>query len=137
MPSDRALVFVDNHDNQRGHGPGGNSVLTFWDSRNMVIFRNVVNGQPFSNWWDNGGNQVAFGRGNKGFIVFNNDDWNLDVTLQTGLPAGLYCDVISGQEDGGRCTGSQISVEGDGRARFQISNTAEDPFIAIHVNAKL
>ncbi|MGH0161294.1 UNVERIFIED_CONTAM: hypothetical protein FKN15_040393 [Acipenser sinensis] len=95
MPSDRALVFVDNHDNQRGHGPGGDSVLTFWDSR------------------------------------------NLDVTLQTGLPAGLYCDVISGQEDGGRCTGRQISVEGDGRARFQISNTAEDPFIAIHVNAKL
>lgn len=43
--------------------------------RNMVIFRNVVDGEPFSNWWDNGGNQVAFGRGNKGFIVFNNEDW--------------------------------------------------------------
>ncbi|NXT03689.1 AMYP amylase, partial [Jacana jacana] len=43
--------------------------------KNMVIFRNVVDGQPFSNWWDNGSNQVAFGRGNKGFIVFNNDDW--------------------------------------------------------------
>jgi hypothetical protein len=43
--------------------------------RNMVIFRNVVDGQPFSNWWDNGSNQVAFGRGNRGFIVFNNDDW--------------------------------------------------------------
>lgn len=33
MPSDKALVFVDNHDNQRGHGAGGASVLTFWDSR--------------------------------------------------------------------------------------------------------
>lgn len=33
MPSDRALVFVDNHDNQRGHGAGGSSILTFWDSR--------------------------------------------------------------------------------------------------------
>ncbi|NXB74452.1 AMYP amylase, partial [Donacobius atricapilla] len=33
VPSDRALVFVDNHDNQRGHGAGGASVLTFWDSR--------------------------------------------------------------------------------------------------------
>lgn len=43
--------------------------------RNMVVFRNVVDGQPFSNWWDNGSNQVAFGRGSKGFIVFNNDDW--------------------------------------------------------------
>lgn len=43
--------------------------------RNMVIFRNVVNGQPQSNWWDNQSNQVAFGRGNRGFIVINNDDW--------------------------------------------------------------
>nr|XP_021523192.1 pancreatic alpha-amylase-like [Aotus nancymaae] len=33
MPSDRALVFVDNHDNQRGHGAGGASILTFWDAR--------------------------------------------------------------------------------------------------------
>ncbi len=41
----------------------------------MVIFRNVVNGQPLSNWWDNGNNQIAFSRDNKGFIVINNDDW--------------------------------------------------------------
>ncbi len=33
MPSDRAVVFVDNHDSQRGHGAGEASVLTFWDSR--------------------------------------------------------------------------------------------------------
>jgi alpha-amylase len=24
-----ALVFVDNHDNQRGHGAGGESILTY------------------------------------------------------------------------------------------------------------
>lgn len=33
MPSDKAVVFVDNHDNQRGHGAGGSSILTFWDAR--------------------------------------------------------------------------------------------------------
>jgi hypothetical protein len=33
MPSDRALVFVDNYASQRGSGPGGASVLTFWDAR--------------------------------------------------------------------------------------------------------
>uniref|UniRef100_A0A8B9UUP1 alpha-amylase n=1 Tax=Anas zonorhyncha TaxID=75864 RepID=A0A8B9UUP1_9AVES len=210
-PSDRALVFVDNHDNQRGHGAGGASILTFWDARlykmavgfmlahpygftrvmssyrwtrnfvngqdandwigppsnsdgstksvtinadttcgndwvcehrwrqirNMVIFRNVADGQPFSNWWDNGSNQVAFGRGNKGFIVFNNDDWYMNVDLQTGLPAGTYCDVISGQKEGNACTGKQVYVSGDGTANFQISNTDEDPFVAIHVDAKL
>ncbi|KAE8610899.1 hypothetical protein XENTR_v10012273 [Xenopus tropicalis] len=211
MPNDRALVFVDNHDNQRGHGAGGASILTFWDARlykmgvgfmlahpygftrvmssfrwsrnivngkdqndwigppsnsdgstksvpinpdstcgdnwvcehrwrqikNMVTFRNVADGQPFSNWWDNGSNQVAFGRGNKGFIIFNNDDWQLDVTLNTGLPSGTYCDVISGQKEGSRCTGRQINVDGNGYAKFQISNNDEDPFAAIHVNAKL
>ncbi|KAM6219043.1 alpha-amylase 1B isoform 3-T3 [Rhynchocyon petersi] len=210
MPSDRALVFVDNHDNQRGHGAGGASILTFWDARlykmgvgfmlahpygftrvmssfrwpryfengrdvndwigppndsgvikrvtinpdttcgndwvcehrwrqirNMVAFRNVVDGQPFTNWWDNGSNQVAFGRGNKGFIVFNNDDWALSSTLQTGLPAGTYCDVISGDKIDGNCTGIKINVSGDGNAHFSISNFAEDPFIAIHADSKL
>ncbi|KAH0618361.1 hypothetical protein JD844_017485 [Phrynosoma platyrhinos] len=196
MPSDKALVFVDNHDNQRGHGAGGASILTFWDARlykmavgfmlahpygftrdvndwigppsnpdgstksviinpdttcgndwvcehrwrqirNMVIFRNVVEGQAFTNWWDNNSNQVAFGRGNKGFIVFNNDDWNLSETLQTGLPSGTYCDIISGEKEGNSCTGIRIEVQGDGKAYFQISNSAEDPFVAIHVNAKL
>ncbi|XP_006634941.2 pancreatic alpha-amylase [Lepisosteus oculatus] len=211
MPSDKALVFVDNHDNQRGHGAGGASILTFWEPRlykmamgfmlahpygvtrvmssfrwdrhivngkdqndwmgppsysdgttkpvpinpdstcgdgwvcehrwrqikNMVIFRNVVEGQPFSNWWDNGSNQVAFGRGNQGFIVFNNDDWSMDVTLNTGLPAGTYCDVISGQKEGGHCTGKEITIRVDGKGRFQINSTAEDPFIAIHAGSKL
>jgi alpha-amylase len=28
-----ALVFVDNHDNQRGHGAGGESVLTYKQSK--------------------------------------------------------------------------------------------------------
>ncbi|XP_025899671.1 pancreatic alpha-amylase-like isoform X1 [Nothoprocta perdicaria] len=211
VPSDRALVFVDNHDNQRGHGAGGASILTFWDARlykmavgfmlahpygftrvmssfrwprnfqngtdindwmgppshpdgsiknvtinsddtcgndwvcehrwhqirNMVVFRNVVDGQPFSNWWDNHSNQIAFGRGNKGFIVFNNDDWYLNVTLQTGLPAGTYCDVVSGQKKGDSCTATEVHVAADGMALFLISSDREDPFIAIHVDAKL
>nr|XP_048298800.1 pancreatic alpha-amylase-like isoform X2 [Myodes glareolus] len=210
MPSDRALVFVDNHETQRGHGVEGACILSFWDARmykmavgfmlahpygftrvmssyrwtrnfqngkdvndwigppnnngvikevtinpdktcgndwvcehrwrqirNMVTFRNIVNGQPFSNWWDNGSNQVAFGRGNKGFIVFNNDDWSLSTTLQTGLPAGTYCDVISGDKIDGNCTGIKVYVDSDGKAQFSISNSAEDPFIAIHAESKL
>ncbi len=32
MASDKALVFGDNHDNQRGHGAGGPSIVTFWDA---------------------------------------------------------------------------------------------------------
>ncbi|XP_040264575.1 pancreatic alpha-amylase-like [Bufo bufo] len=211
MPTDRAIVFVDNHDNQRGHGAGGDSILTFFESRlykmamgfmlahpygftrvmssyswprnfvngkdtndwigppsysngstkavtlnedttcgngwvcehrwrqikNMVIFRNVANGQALTNWWDNGENQVAFGRGSAAFIVFNNDIWHMDVTLNTGLPAGTYCDVISGEKKESYCTGKQITVSSTGSARFKISSSAEDPFVAIHINAKL
>ena len=29
LPSDRALVFVDNHDNQRGHGAGSYKQTSF------------------------------------------------------------------------------------------------------------
>nr|XP_021410410.1 pancreatic alpha-amylase [Lonchura striata domestica] len=119
------------------------TVLRKWDGekmaylKNMVIFRNVVDGEPFSNWWDNGSNQVAFGRGNKGFIIFNNDDWSLNASLQTGLPAGTYCDIISGQKEGDFCTAVEVHVAADGIANFLIGNDEDDPFIAIHVDAKL
>ena len=29
LPDDDALVFVDNHDNQRGHGAGGEDILNY------------------------------------------------------------------------------------------------------------
>ncbi|KAL0200406.1 hypothetical protein M9458_003593, partial [Cirrhinus mrigala] len=61
----------------------------------------------------------------------------LNETLTTGLPAGTYCDVISGQKESGRCTGKQVVVGGDGRASIRISNQEEDPFIAIHADSKL
>lgn len=34
LPSDKAIVFVDNHDNQRGHG-GGGTVVTY---KNGVLY---------------------------------------------------------------------------------------------------
>lgn len=62
---------------------------------------------------------------------------NLDVTLNTGMPGGTYCDVISGEKKGSSCTGKKIQVGGDGRAHFKISNRDEDPFVAIHADSKL
>jgi len=66
----------------------------------MVMFRNVAGDEPVTNWWDNGKNQIAFARGNKAFIVINNDDNPINNKLQTGLPGGKYCDVISGSLKG-------------------------------------
>lgn len=48
----------------------------------MVAFRNQAGNSALSNWWDNGGNQIAFCRGNAGFVAFNNEYWDLNETLQ-------------------------------------------------------
>ncbi|CAL8072299.1 unnamed protein product [Orchesella dallaii] len=209
-PDDKVLVFVDNHDNQRGHGASGEYILTFrlakqykmaqafmlswpfgtsrvmssyyWDQRfeegvdqndwvgppnvdgvtsgviihpnqtcgggwvcehrwrqivNMVNFRNVVAGTTVANWWDNNEHQIAFSRGNKGFIAINNDDHSLQATLQTGLSPGLYCDVISGDKYGDSCSGKTITVNADGTVNLNIQVDEEDSMIAIHVEQKL
>ena len=159
FPSGNALVFLDNHDNQRGHGGGGDTILTFrlarlykmaaafmlahpygitrvmssyyWEEDwhedkdqndwigppsdgngntlpvivnpdltcgngwicehrwrqiyNMVKFRNVVGGTTLNDWWDNGSNQIAFCRGDKGFIAINGDSFPLRATFQVIL----------------------------------------------------
>jgi alpha-amylase len=212
MPSNKAVVFTDNHDNQRGHGGGGvmthewgdtyglaNVFMLAWpygypkvmssyamprhsdgslndnagppsvgentksvwvqdgsDYRNtcfdanddwvcehrwrqianMVDFRNyTVNDWSVNNWWDNDGNQIAFGRGDAGFVVINKESYQLDQWLQTGLPAGDYCNVIKGDfnYDTEECSGPTITVYEDGKAHFVV-----EPYdaAAIHIGAK-
>lgn len=102
----------------------------------MVGFKNTVGSAGVANWWDNGGNQIAFSRGSYGFIIFNGDSANLSQNLPTGLPAGTYCDVISGARSGNSCTGISIAIGGDGRGTFNIASGASDGVIAIHVDAR-
>ncbi|KAJ8925514.1 hypothetical protein NQ315_009353 [Exocentrus adspersus] len=103
---------------------------------NMVGFRNAVAGTDVTNWWDNNGNQIAFGRGNKGFIAFALEG-DIKQSLPTSLPAGTYCDVISGGLEGGSCTGKSVTVDDSGNASITLSSGEYDGVIAIHVNAKL
>jgi alpha-amylase len=197
MPSDRALVFVDNHDNQRGHG-GGGGVLTHEDDAlydlanvfmlawpygyprimssyafsddaqgppnhngnttpvhgnggigcgnawlcehrrpaiaNMVEFRNVtLPSWTVDNWWDNGGNRIAFGRGNLGFVAINRSDQPMSEQLQTSLAPGSYCDVISGALNGNSCTGTTVDVHPGGAALFRVPAMTA---VAIHVGQR-
>ena len=203
LPEGDAVLFVDNHDNQRGHGAGG-EILSFFRPReykmanafmlawpygypqvmssyvfnknndaqgppsnngadtkdvavnaddscgngwvcehrwrqiyNMQALRNVAAGQPVRNWWDNGSNQIAFSRGNKGFLAINNDNFAMDVTLQTGMAGGSYCDIISGNKVNGSCTGKVITVNSDGTAKIYVKYYEEDPVIAFHAESKL
>ena len=104
--------------------------------RNMVGFRNIVKDSKLTKWWTNGKDQIAFARGNLGFIVFNNQNQDLKQRLETGLPGGRYCDVISGNLESGKCTGKTIEVDKNGSANFEISKDAEDGVIAIHVGVR-
>ncbi|MEQ9547193.1 MAG: carbohydrate-binding module family 20 domain-containing protein [Marinobacter sp.] len=158
-----AVVFTDNHDNQRGHGAGGSNVVTYKDGgvynlanvfmlawpygypkvmssysfsdgdqgppaetvyqdgsaqcgdgwicehrwgaiANMVEFRNVTDGTGVSGWWDNGNNQIAFSRGNKGFVAINREGGSLSRTFDTALPDGEYTNVAG--------NGSCVTVQG-------------------------
>ena len=99
----------------------------------MAYFRSVVSGTGVNNWWYNTAYQIAFSRGNKGFIVINADpNYDINHYIQTGMRAGVYCDVISGDFVGGRCTGNRVTVQLDGTARFIISRYSSVPIIAIH-----
>ncbi|HEY7885015.1 MAG TPA: alpha amylase C-terminal domain-containing protein, partial [Cellvibrionaceae bacterium] len=181
LPSADALVFIDNHDRERGHGGGGNLtykdgtsynlanvfMLAFpygypkvmsgysfsdtdagppapggcdangwvcqhrWDNiANMVGFRNAtIDAWSVDNWWDNNDNAIAFGRGSQGFVLINNQNYRVNQTLQTGLPAGEYCNVLAGSAE---CSGEIISVNAQGFAQFDV---AAKSAAAIHANA--
>ncbi|XP_059622266.1 alpha-amylase A-like [Phlebotomus argentipes] len=202
LPSNRALVFVENHDNERGHGAGGANILTYkngkiyrmavifnlahsygiprimssfefddssqgpphddsnnilspqfsadgtscangwvcqhrWPAlRNMVKFRNAVGNAPVVAWQDNGSNQIAFSRGNKGFVAFNNDVVDLNQKFRTRLAAGTYCDVVSGEKIDNSCTGKTLLVRG---SEVAVILRADDEYgvVAIHSSSKL
>ncbi|MFC3031580.1 alpha-amylase family protein [Pseudoalteromonas fenneropenaei] len=196
MPSANAVVFVDNHDNQRGHG-GAGSVVTFKDGKlydlanvfmlaypygypkvmssyqfahsddgapnvpvhdgntlhceanswqcehrkqaiaGAVAFRNnTLAAWQVNHWWDNGNNQIAFARGNLGFVAINRESYSMAVQLQTGLSAGDYCDVLSGELNTAQdaCSGTRITVASDGTAHINLPAMSA---LAIHHASKV
>ncbi|MEU9508347.1 carbohydrate-binding module family 20 domain-containing protein [Micromonospora sp. NPDC048170] len=181
LPSNKAGVFVDNHDTERGGdtlsykngaeytlagvfmlawpygaphvhsgyefsdrdaGPpnGGHVNSCYSDGwkcqhawrqlANMVGFRNAAAGTGVTNWWTDGDDQIAFGRGNKAYVAINRTGGTLTRTFQTSLPAGTYCDVQHGDLTGGGCTGPTHTVNGSGQ--FTASVGPNDA-IALHV----
>ncbi|MDA3649225.1 alpha-amylase family protein [Saccharopolyspora indica] len=189
LPSDQAVVFIDNHDTQRSSpiltykdgvtydlavgfelaypygtpqlisgfafdnsdaGPpadaGGTTQAASCDDSawvcehrrpaiaGMAGFHGAVQGTELANWWDNGGGQIAFGRGDKGFAVFNREGGELSQTFQTSLPAGTYCDVMSGELVNGSCTGATVEVGADGSVTAAV---APNSGLAVHVGAKV
>ncbi|MGW7053424.1 carbohydrate-binding module family 20 domain-containing protein [Streptomyces sp. NPDC054887] len=92
--------------------------------KSMVGFRNVARGQGVTDWWDNGGDRIAFGRGDKAYVAINQEGSSLTRTFQTSLAAGTYCNVQNN---------TAVTVDGSGRFTATLgANTA----VALHVGAK-
>lgn len=204
LPSDKAVIFVSNHDDQRGDGrfaivdfndenglnyiaevyqlaqpygypkvmssyyfyanedrsvsrpnvpsnsPTGGCEAPYGPNRggtegwvcehrwagiaNMVAFRKATANQPQTHWWDNGGNQIAFGRNGHGFIAINHESFALNQQLATGMPDGDYCDILSGEFINGTCSGNTVTVSG---GQINVNLTARNSALAIHKDAKL
>lgn len=95
--------------------------------KNMVGFRTAVGTEAVTGWWDNGANQIAFGRGSKGYVAINNEASAVTRTFQSSLPAGTYCDVVAG--DGCAKT---VTVNGSGQLTATVPAYGA---LALHVGA--
>ena len=108
---------------------------------NMVKFRSTTSGQGVGNFVNGTTNQIAFSRGNKGFVAINNEFSAWNSTFQTGMPAGTYCNVILGQLNAANngCTGAAVVVNSTGQATLNIAANGGSvvPAVAIHANQKV
>jgi alpha-amylase len=100
---------------------------------NMVALRNAATGTGVTDWWGNGSNQIAFGRGSAGYVAFNRSGSALTRTFQTSLAAGTYCDVMNGDFSSGACSGPAYAVDGSGQVTATVPAGGA---LALHVNAR-
>jgi alpha-amylase len=111
------------------------------DISNMVAFRAATSGQGVDGFTNGTANQIAFGRGSKGFVAINNEGAVWNATFQTLLPAGTYCNVVHGQltADKSACTGDSVAVATNGTITVSIAANggAVVPAVALHVNQKV
>jgi alpha-amylase len=89
----------------------------------MVKFRSAAHGQAQANWVSGSANQIAFGRGNVGFVALNNSTSAWSRTFYTGLPAGTYCNIVHGLKNAGgtACASDSVTVDSSGNATFTVS----------------
>jgi alpha-amylase len=114
-------------------GAGGNAIATpscgggTWQCEQrwpaisgMVGWHNVAGAAPVANWWTDGSDAIAFSRGAGAWVAVNAESAPVTHTFSTGLPAGVYCDVISGAATGGGCSGATVTVSSAGQAAVTV-----------------
>lgn len=98
----------------------------------MVYFNALVANAPLKYWWDNGANQIAFARYRRGFIAFNRDGGHqLNQTLQTGMPEGCYCDLVTVDfKEVEKCKERNFMVDKSGFSDIFIDSNDENGIVA-------
>jgi len=104
----------------------------------MVGWRKVAGSAAVANWANDGEGRIAFSRYKRAFIALaapSSGTWT--ASLQTGLPAGTYCDVAAGAGGFGPSTApcaSKVTVGLDGKAQLSVGATGVH-IVALHVGA--
>jgi len=98
----------------------------------MVGWHNAAGAAPVANWWTDGSNAIAFSRGSSAWVAINAENSPVTESFTTGLPAGTYCDVISGTVAAGACTGTTVMVSAAGQATVTVPAMGA---VGIDVNA--
>lgn len=111
------------------------------DIANMVAFRSATDGEGVSYFTTGTANQIAFSRGAKGFVAINNDSTAWASSVQTLLPAGVYCNVVNGllNSDKTGCTGDSVTIGSDGIAKIDIgaNDGTSVPAVALYVGQRV
>ena len=102
----------------------------------MVKFRSASRNQAQANWVTGNANQIAFSRGNVGFVALNNTTSAWTQTFYTGLPAGTYCNIVHGLANSGAtaCTSDSVTVNSTGYATITVAadGGSSVPAVAIY-----
>lgn len=85
----------------------------FAEIAGMVEFRKRVGSDAgVADWWAGSRAQIAFSRGSRGFVVINAENQALRARFATGLPRGLYADLLGSSQT--------IEVDANGQTLLEI-----------------
>ena len=96
----------------------------------MVVFRSATAASPsVTGWWSDGDDQIAFSRNGLGFVAINRSTEPMSERLQTGLPPGEYCDILSALPADQKCAGEKLLVNDSGAADIHVPAMSATAFV--------
>mmetsp|Transcript_32666 Transcript_32666/g.78520 ORF Transcript_32666/g.78520 Transcript_32666/m.78520 type:complete len:464 (+) Transcript_32666:41-1432(+) len=97
---------------------------------NMVAWRKTAGDSAMKNFVKDGCNHIGFSRGSA-YVALNRDgSGSWQTTVQTGMPAGTYCDVAQ-SDDPSSCP--KVTVDSSGQASITVSGLKA---VAFHTGVK-